>query len=262
MTSSDTKICSHCKIEKPLECFSKHKTTKDGWTYQCKECQKMYRLTHRDEIRERAREYRDKSRAQAKEWRENNKERIRASHKKWYEENKERISEKNRQRGKEWRARNKDKQREYNREYRIKNRWKRREYSASNRRSLNASEYRYLKKRAQRDPLFRATKLLRGVMRRAFKRGNFKKSSSSFDLLGCSAADLLEKWKVSEIPAGYHVDHIVPLAQAETVEEAEKLCHHTNLQLLTAKENQEKSDKPTEKGLILCRELLGREWID
>ena len=38
----------------------------------------------------------------------------------------------------------------------------------------------------------------------------------------------------------YHIDHIVPLATAQTEEDVIKLCHYTNLQLLTAKDNLEK----------------------
>jgi hypothetical protein len=39
-----TKVCSNCKIDKPLECFGKIMTsTKTGFTYayECKECKKI-----------------------------------------------------------------------------------------------------------------------------------------------------------------------------------------------------------------------------
>lgn len=43
------KTCCECKIEKPLEMFSKNKTRKDGKTPQCKKCRsernKKYRAT-------------------------------------------------------------------------------------------------------------------------------------------------------------------------------------------------------------------------
>jgi hypothetical protein len=32
------KICSSCKIEKPIECFHKYKNSKDGHTHRCKNC--------------------------------------------------------------------------------------------------------------------------------------------------------------------------------------------------------------------------------
>ena len=35
---NDTKICTKCHIEKPLTAFSKHIITKDGYSHQCKQC--------------------------------------------------------------------------------------------------------------------------------------------------------------------------------------------------------------------------------
>jgi len=34
----NTKICSKCKENKPLDCFPKSKAKKDGYGYHCKEC--------------------------------------------------------------------------------------------------------------------------------------------------------------------------------------------------------------------------------
>jgi hypothetical protein len=81
-------------------------------------------------------------------------------------------------------------------------------------------------------------------------------------LLGCTGADLLSLWGVESIPEGYHIDHVVPLAQAKSIEEAEKLCHYRNLRLLPAEENLAKSDNRTPEGEALCLALLGRPWID
>lgn len=39
----NTKTCSKCGRELPLECFGKHKCRKDGLQPYCKECQKQYR---------------------------------------------------------------------------------------------------------------------------------------------------------------------------------------------------------------------------
>jgi len=44
----------------------------------------------------------------------------------------------------------------------------------------------------------------------------------------------------------WHIDHIIPLCSATTVEELEKLCHYTNLQPLWAEENLFKGGKMPE----------------
>ena len=39
-----------------------------------------------------------------------------------------------------------------------------------------------------------------------------------------------------------HIDHIIPLATAQTEYDVYKLCHYTNLQLLNAEDNLKKRD--------------------
>lgn len=124
---------------------------------------------------------------------------------------------------------------------------------------------RLIKQRRERresNPLVAAIHGLRSMTSCALKRGGYKKRSKTFKLIGCSAEELLAKWGVSSLLDGWHIDHIVPISQAKTIEEAEKLCHHKNLQLLPAYDNMIKSDNKTEENAALCVELLGREWID
>lgn len=65
-----TKICCSCKQEKPIECFSKNKSSTDGLKQYCKECAKIYtkryREKHKDEIKKRKVEayWKDKERAE------------------------------------------------------------------------------------------------------------------------------------------------------------------------------------------------------
>jgi len=62
-----TKICSKCKIEKPIEMFFKSKSGKDGLKSQCKECNAKYDATHYEANK-------DKIKTQSMEWGKNNKD--------------------------------------------------------------------------------------------------------------------------------------------------------------------------------------------
>lgn len=94
-------------------------------------------------------------------------------------------------------------------------------------------------------------------------RGALKVGKTS-DIVGCNYEELLAHLSGGEVfdSSLFHVDHICPLAQARTPEEIRKLMHYTNLQLLTASENCAKLDRRTPAGERLCKELLGREWIE
>lgn len=71
------------------------------------------------------------------------------------------------------------------------------------------------------------------------------------EILGCSFDEvykyLLSTWEKNYGKpwdgGPYHIDHIIPLATAKTEEEAIKLCHYTNLQLLTPEDNMVKNAK-------------------
>ena len=56
MNVSDTKICSHCKVEKSVEEFSKDNSREDKLRYWCKDCEsahhKEYYEQHKEEIKE------------------------------------------------------------------------------------------------------------------------------------------------------------------------------------------------------------------
>ena len=66
-----TKICCTCKKEKPGDCFSRNKRSKDGYKEYCKECASiktaLYRESHKEQIRESARKSYHKSKQNAEE---------------------------------------------------------------------------------------------------------------------------------------------------------------------------------------------------
>lgn len=120
---------------------------------------------------------------------------------------------------------------------------------ASNRATLKRREVTEYKSqwRARRsavDPLFSITLRLRRRVWAAFRRRNFSKGSSVFDLLGADAKTVMNHIE-STFKDGmtwanrsdWHIDHVTPLAKAETQQDLERLMHYSNLQALWAKEN-------------------------
>lgn len=79
-----------------------------------------------------------------------------------------------------------------------------------------------------------------------------KYNNKTIDYLGCSIIDLKKHLESQFQPGmswenyglkGWHIDHIIPLASANTEEEIYGLFHYTNLQPLWAADNLKKSDK-------------------
>jgi len=263
------KTCSACKEEKEESCFCKNKSKKDGLNYVCKACANgryrkwasenkeklaVYRASYleinKDTLKEKRRlrnlRFRDRNRAACKKYSEDNQEKEKARRKKYREEHKIEIREK----AKEYLARNKEKAKEARKKYYDEHRQKELKMGAE-----------YVKGRRKIDPVFAAKSRIRNLISTSIKNGGFKKRSKSEAILGCSIVELMAIWGISSIPDGFEIDHIVPMAQAQSEEEAIKLNHHTNLQLLPAQENYNKRDRPTEDGLRMVIVLLGREWI-
>jgi len=94
----------------------------------------------------------------------------------------------------------------------------------------------------------------------AMRRGGFTKKSSTFRMLGCSYAKLMEHLGPKPTEDA-HIDHICPCAQAQDEEELIKLQYYTNLRWMPAKENLSKGCKRTKEAEEMCRSLLHREWI-
>ena len=101
-------------------------------------------------------------------------------------------------------------------------------------------------KRASGDELFNFVETLRGRTKKAFHDKGYTKESKTFELLGCDQETLFEHfeskfqdgmtWENHSL-YGWHADHIIPLASANTEEELIKLCHYTNLQPLWSGDN-------------------------
>lgn len=182
---------------------------------------KAYREDHKNDIAARARSKR-----------EQDIDAYRRSRREYYAKNKKHINAK----AKIYREKYKEKRREYGKRYREENKNK-----------INQKKV----ERLHSDPVFKLKEQSRNMLRCSFMTRKHHKNSHFFDIVGCSADELTSKLKKTWFDRyGYewngepcHIDHIIPLATADTYEEVAKLCHYTNLQLLAPEDNLSKSDK-------------------
>ena len=211
----ETKICTKCKRELPLDRFQKDRQKRDGLACQCKDCKaeyaRQYVIDHREERRAYKKKYGEEKKHrladERKQYRDAHKEDMRIYHKKHYEENKERILD-------YW--------------------------------------YKYKKQRLKTDSVYRYKEKIGHFVRCGFYRKGFQKPDTTENIVGCTAEEL--KAYLNETfykNYGYEydgteevqIDHIIPLATAKTQEDVARLYHYTNLQLLKAEHNQMKSDR-------------------
>ena len=256
------KVCYVCKIEKEFSEFYKDKSTKDGFYYSCKICskanknkknyQKEYYINNREKKLKYQKDYQSTNneviskyqKEYQKEYylnnKHKNKDKVKEYSKKYYELNKEKKIEYS----KEYYLNNKEYKKIYSKEYNIKNKEKNREK---------------FKLKIKTNTIFRLSKKMRDLLIRNFKNKGFNKTSKTSEILGCSFEELklyleskFESWMTwenkglynGEFNYGWDIDHIIPLASAETEEDIIRLNHYTNLQPLCSKINRDiKKDK-------------------
>jgi hypothetical protein len=176
-------------------------------------------------------EHFDRLKAEKYAWRQKNLHKEREAAKRWREAN----PEESRARAREYARRNPEKIKQRNQKYAERNRER---------------ERRYRKKLRQKNPMVALRMSLRTRMWSAFVRQRFKKPNRTEAILGATVAEVRRHLE-SQFREGmswenygkWHVDHIVPLASAQTVEGVVALCHYTNLQPLWAEENLRKGAK-------------------
>lgn len=270
----ETKICTKCGIEKELKNFRK-----SGKYYrsECKECEREYAKVQGKIYREKNRETLIKKQ---KEYYEKNKEKVLASQKKYKENRSQELIDREKESKRKWRENNRDKIKEYrernkeiikekqriryqnNKEEYIKKskiyrenhkeekKLQNKRYREEHRKELNKKQLQ----RKENDPVYKLKCSVRSVLKDSFRRKKLKKNIKGEKILGCTVEYFInyliktyennykEKWDWKYLK-GVHIDHIIPLASANTEEEVIKLCHYTNLQLLKAKDNLNKKDK-------------------
>ncbi len=129
-------------------------------------------------------------------------------------------------------------------------------YYQTNKEYVKQRVKNYHYNRLKTDPEYRLLFFIRKRIGVALKRNT--KTGKTVELLGCSVPLLKQYLQETAIKNGYadfdmnnydrqqyHIDHIIPCNQFDlsNPEEQRKCFHYTNLQILSAKHNLEKSDK-------------------
>lgn len=153
---------------------------------------------------------------------------------------------------KEYRKKNREKYLEYRKQYYQKNKSKYQNYGRKDKTKQREYNSRKAKERKHNDPVYRIKCVTRSMICKSFIKRGYKKNTKCEKILGCSYKEFIEhllqtyknnygiEWDGIE---PIHIDHKTPLAKAQTEKDVIKLCHYTNLQLLKAKDNLEKSNK-------------------
>jgi len=197
------KKCSICKKDKNVTEYHKDKQRSDGLRPSCKSCKKK----------------------QSQQYYVDNVEQLRNKSQQYKHDHKDVVSKGNRL------------------------------YYLNNRTKVNSYMNIYLKNKRDTDPDFRLRTNLRARINKALRYNS--KSISNIELLGCTIEELKVHLQKTAIKNGYkyfdinnylgkdyHIDHIKPCASFNLtkLEEQRKCFNYSNLQILTATENLEKSD--------------------
>lgn len=211
------KKCTKCNQEKPFTNFTKHNTTRDGYSSRCKPCVAV----------------------EVAKWKEKNIEKCKKTLQQYYLNNKEKINKRCLEYNKQHYIDNKELYRERAKKWREDN-------TERSREKINKRN----RQRWAEEPMYRMKHNIRHLIFNSFKRYKNKgwvKSKRTESILGCTMNEFIEHLK-SQFKHGmtienhgeWEIDHIIPLSSANTKEGIEKLNHYTNLQPLWLKENREK----------------------
>ncbi len=162
---------------------------------------------------------------------------VKEAGRRYYQENAEKIKARTRS----WAAANRAAKNAYNKKW-----------NSENKESALAHQRAYEKKRLKSDPVYALRCRMQTAIRNSLIKGGYTKRSRTQEYLGCTYEQLKQhlerqflKGMTWENRSLWHIDHIVPLASAETEDDMVALQKFTNLRPLWAKDNLEKSDHLT-----------------
>lgn len=219
-----------------------------------KEYLKRYQEMNKEKIAEQRKAYRhqnkDRVALQKKSYAERNKDQVKKSQAAKYEKNKERYL----QQMKEKYAANSEEIKKQRMAYYYKNRESvlaaQKESSRKNKERERPQKAAYCRRRREVDVNFLLIGRMRCRINDALRIGKFPKTGKTEELLGCDM-ETLRIHIESKFKAGmtwgnrelWHIDHIMPLSSASTIEEINMLFHYRNLQPLWAEENLKKGSR-------------------
>jgi len=116
---------------------------------------------------------------------------------------------------------------------------------------LAAARRRRENRRRREDPIYRVKKIAQCAIRNAIAQKGYTKRSRTMEILGCDwdtfyqhiERQFTKGMTWDKMGSEIHLDHIIPLATAETEDDVLALSHFTNLRPLWAKDNIDKRDK-------------------
>ena len=117
-------------------------------------------------------------------------------------------------------------------------------YEQNNRDKINTRR----KARRDADSLYRLSENIRSIVRKTLSRN--KQSHNTTDIIGCSFEEFKLHIEQQFLPGmswenrnEWHLDHIIPISFAKTVDDIISLNHYTNFRPLWAIDNLKKSNK-------------------
>ncbi len=258
----DRKICTKCKQSVLRHNFVKDKRADDGLHSWCKDCKKISDKQYYSNNKEKAaiygakryKENRTQIRAVAKIYSDKTAEKNKIRANKWYYDNRDRAKVSR----KEYRIKNKTSLSQSSKTYRNKNKEKikiqKHNSYLKNKETIIKKSTAYTQLKRQTDPVFKTICNLRRSIGRYIKLKKLIKNNPTKKIIGCTPKELqqhLDQSFIDNYGREYtnedklHIDHIVPLSRAKTIEKVEELNHYSNLQYLLAKDNLAKGSKCT-----------------
>jgi hypothetical protein len=158
-------------------------------------------------------------------------------------------AEQARLRTKEWREKNLERARRKSREYHRAVREQRKPYILQWREE-NRDRLRERARERRKDPKRKLAHSISNLIRLSLSNNGYSKRTKTYQILGCTFDEFKRhierqflKGMTWENRGDWHLDHITPIASANSEEEILALNHYTNLRPFWAKDNIAKSDK-------------------